>query len=132
MKIPILILATLAALCLAGCDSPKNTVETLRKEIKEFRTEPTNEKRAAIEKNFAKLDAEITALQNAGKSDQATAFADQASSLKADFAAAKVAESVNDAKNAIQGFGEAVRDAGRSIGDAFRSPSTNGTPEETP
>lgn len=132
MKTPLLILATLAALCLTGCDSPKNTVEDLKKEIKEFRTEPTMEKRASIEKSFTKLDAQITALQNAGKSDQAMAFADQASSLRADFAAAKVAQTVNDAKNAIQGFGEAVRDAGRSIGDAFRSPSTNATPEENP
>ncbi len=119
-----LALLLLMILTLAGCDSPQNTVKSLSKDIEAFRASPNDQIQMTIEQSFAKLDQQISSLENQGKSQDASLLRSQESSLRGDYAAAKIARSVNDAKNAIQGFGNAFKEAGKSIGDVFRE-STN-------
>ena len=65
MKRPFLVLV-LAAVALAGCDSPQRTIDSLRKEIMEFKAAPDEKKQANIDEKFAKLEGQIAALQQRG------------------------------------------------------------------
>jgi predicted small secreted protein len=114
----------LAAALLAGCDNPQRTVDSLRKEIIEFKAAPDEKRQAKIDEHFARLESQIAALQQRGD-PKAEALKSQLASLRADYQAARMAKAVQDAKNAIQGFGEALRDTAKSVEDAFRKPDTN-------
>ena len=118
-----LVLCLLAALSLAGCDSAQRTAETARRQLSEFQAAPGAAKQAAVEQSLAKLDREIEALQEKGQVADAAVFRRQAASLKGDFQAARLAKTLNDAKNAIQGIGEAIKDAGKSFNDTLRNSS---------
>jgi predicted small secreted protein len=113
-----------AAALLAGCDNPQRTIDSLRKEIIEFKAAPDEKRQAKIDEHFARLESEIAALQQRGD-PQAEALKSQLASLRADYQAARMAKAVQDAKNAIQGFGEALRDTAKSVEDAFKKPDTN-------
>ena len=117
-------LLLLAALLVAGCDNPQATVDKLRKEIAEFKTAPDDKKQAAIDETFAKLETKIAELEKRGDS-KAEALKDQAAALRSDYQSAKMARALQDAKNAIQGFGEALKDGAKSIGDVFKGSGTN-------
>jgi uncharacterized lipoprotein YajG len=119
-----LVLLALAALVLAGCDNPQNTVTTLNKDIARFRATPDDQTQMAIEQSFAKLDRQIADLEKKGKTTEAGTLRSQEATLRADYAAAKIARTVRDAANAIHGIGNAFKEAGQSIGDVFRE-STN-------
>lgn len=123
-------LAGLLVIGVAGCDNPQTTVKTLREDIKAFRANPSREQQAQIEQKFAKLDAQINRLAKSGKSDEVANLKRQAFDLQTDYQAARFAQTVNDAKNAVQGIGDAVRDAGKSFGDLFRPASPDQTPQE--
>jgi predicted small secreted protein len=114
----------LAAALLAGCDNPQRTVDSLRKEIIEFKAAPDEKRQAKIDEHFARLESQIAALQQRGD-PKAEALKSQLASLRADYQAARMAKAVQDAKNAIQGFGEALRDTAKSVEDAFKKPDTN-------
>jgi len=114
----------LAAALLAGCDNPQRTVDSLRKELIEFKAAPDEKRQAKIDEHFARLESQIAALQQRGD-PKAEALKSQLASLRADYQAARMAKAVQDAKNAIQGFGEALRDTAKSVEDAFRKPDTN-------
>jgi uncharacterized protein YukE len=116
------LLLVFAAAVLAGCNNPQKDLDALRTDIRAFRADPTDEKQAAIEEAFTKLDARIAAMEQAGKSQEAMLVRNAASDLRMDFRAAKLARSLHDATNAIKGIGDAFRDAGRSVGDALRTP----------
>ena len=62
------VLASLAlgAALLAGCDNPQKTVDSLRRELVEFKAAPDERKQAKIDASFAKLEGQITALQKRG------------------------------------------------------------------
>jgi septal ring factor EnvC (AmiA/AmiB activator) len=121
--------AALVVLCLAlglaGCDSPTRTVETTRRQITEFQAAPNDKTQAAIEESLAKLDAQVQALEKKGDTIQADLFRSQASRLRSDFQAAKISKAFRDAKNAIQGIGDAFKDAGKIIGDTLKADETN-------
>jgi uncharacterized protein YukE len=117
----------LAAAALTACDNPHKAADALRTEIRAFRADPTDEKQAAIEQEFANLDARIDAMEGAGKAREAALLRDVVADLRVDFRTAKLARSLQDATDAIKGIGDAFRDAGRSVGDAIRSPQDSTT-----
>ena len=119
------LVAAAALLVLAGCDSPTRTVETARRQLAAFQASPDAEKQAAVERSLDKLDAQVDELDKKGDRTQADLFRSQAFGLRTDFQAARMARAINDAKNAIQGIGEAFKEAGKSFGEAFKNSDTN-------
>ncbi len=117
----------LAVVCaaLAACDSAERTVQTAKVRIVAYQAHPDQETEAAVEASLARLDAQIAELAKKGDRVQADLFARQAASLRSDFQAAKMAKALNDAKRAIQGIGEAFKEAGKTIGEALKSTDTN-------
>jgi predicted small secreted protein len=122
MNRPFLVVV-LAAVALSGCDSPQRTIDSLRKEIMEFKAAPDEKKQANIDEKFAKLEGQIAALQQRGD-PKAEELRSQLVSLRADYQAARMAKAVQDAKSAIQGFGEALKDTAKSVQDAFKKSDT--------
>ena len=102
MKLRIAVAAAL--LVLAGCDSPSRTADTARKQLAAFQAAPDAEKQAAVEQSLARLDAQVDDLEKKGDHVQADLFRRQASSLRTDFQAAKMARAFHDASKAIQGL----------------------------
>lgn len=115
-----------AVLCgLAGCDSPTRTVDTARQQISAYQAHPDARHQAAVEESLAKLDVQIGDLEKKGDHPRADLFRRQASSLRADFQAAKMVQAIQSATKAIQGIGEAFKDAGKSFEKVFGSSETN-------
>ena len=114
----------LGAALLAGCDNPQKTVDSLRKELMEFKAAPDETKQAKIDADFAKLESQIAALQQRGdvKADE---LKRQLASLRGDYQSAKMAKALQDARSAIEGFGEALKDTAKSVEDAFKNSQTN-------
>ncbi len=96
----------------------------------EFKAAPDEKKQAKIEASFAKLENQIAALQQRGdeKTDE---LKRQLASLRGDYQAAKMAKALQDAKSAIQGFGEALKDTAKSVEDAFKNSQTNSHEQST-
>lgn len=117
----------LAAIALVSCNNPQNTVDRLRKEIESFKGNPTPEKQVVIDKSFIELDDQIAVLEKNGETAKAAQFRQAEASLRGDYQVAKMAKTIQDAKNAIENFGEAVKSGAQSIQDAFKA-----TPEPTP
>ena len=107
------LLAVACLVALAGCDSPSRTVDSAKKELSAFQ--------AAVEQTLAKLDVQIDALDKKGDHTQADSFRQQAFNLRSDFQAAKVAKALKDATKAIQGIGEAFKEAGKTFSDTFKN-----------
>lgn len=114
--------ALLATLFITGCDSPQSTIDKLRKEIIEFQAKPDADKQVAIEKDFVKLEEQVGKLEAKGD-DKANLYKSQLASLRSDYQAAKMAKAMQDAKNAIQGLGEAAKEGVKGIGDFFKANS---------
>ena len=114
----------LGAALLAGCDNPQKTVDSLRKELMEFKAAPDETKQAKIDADFAKLESQIAALQQRGdvKADE---LKRQLASLRGDYQSAKMAKALQDARSAIEGFGEALKDTAKSVEDAFKNSQSN-------
>jgi hypothetical protein len=120
-----LLVAAAFLIALAGCDSPSRTVDAARKQLSAYQAAPDVEKQAAVEQSLAKLDAQVEQLETKGDRTQAEIFRRQAFSLRADFQAAKMAQAINSASKAIQGIGEAFKDAGKSFSETFKNSGTN-------
>lgn len=127
MKRLFIVCTVLAVSFLSGCDSPQSTVDKLRKEIIEFQADPDPDKQVAIEKDFVKLEEQVNKAVAKGD-DKANTYKSQLASLRTDYQAAKMAKAMQDAKNAIQGFGEAAKDGVKNIGEFFKGGSTNTNP----
>lgn len=119
------LIACAAGLALVACDSPERTVSATARQIADFQAAPDAEKQAAIEASLARLDGQVEALAQKGDRVQADLFRRQAQSLRSDFQAAKMARALKDAKNAIEGIGQAFQEAGKTIGETFRTAPTN-------
>jgi hypothetical protein len=115
------LLAVACLVVLAGCDSPSRTVDSAKKELSAFQAAPDAAKQAAVEQTLAKLDVQIDALEKKGDHTQADSFRQQAFNLRSDFQAAKVAKALKDATKAIQGIGEAFKEAGKTFSDTFKN-----------
>ena len=118
MKRTLLALGVGAAL-LAGCDSPQRTVDSLRKEIMEFKAISDEKTQAKIDESFAKLEGQVAALQQRGD-PKAEEFKSQLASLRADYQTARMSKAVQDARKAIQGFGDALKETAKGVEDAFK------------
>lgn len=118
-------LAATVLIALAGCDSPSRTVESTRQKLAAFQAAPDAGKQTAVEASLAKLDGQVEQLYQKGDRAQADLFREQASGLRTDFQAAKIARAFSDAKNAIQGIGEAFKEAGESFSKTLKNSSTN-------
>jgi len=122
---PALFLLACVVMFLTGCDNPQKTADSLRKEIAEFKITPDGTKQLHIEQSFAKLEEQIAAVEKRGDETKADSLKSQLRDLRSEYQEAKMAKALNDAKNAIQGFGEAVKDGAKSIGDVFKGSGTN-------
>lgn len=118
--IPLLLLV----LTLAGCDSPQRTIDTLRTEITDFKAAPDEKKQAQIEANFAKLEEQISKTESKD-SIKADLLKRQYAGLQGEYQAAKLAKTLNDAKNAIQGIGEAFKEGAKSFGESLKNSGTD-------
>lgn len=113
------------AIALAACDSPERTVSEASRQIAAYQAAPDAEKQAAIEASLARLETQVGELDRKGDRVKADLFRRQAQSLRSDFQAAKMARALQDAKAAIEGIGQAFQEAGKTIGESFRLPTTN-------
>ncbi len=113
------------AMLLVGCDSPQRTVVSLRNEIAEFKTAPNEKRRVKIDEDLAKLERQIAELQQRGD-PSADELRNQLVSLRSEYQAAKISKAVQDTRNAIQGFGEALKETARSVEEAFKDADTDG------
>ncbi|CAN5630606.1 hypothetical protein BH09VER1_BH09VER1_14820 [soil metagenome] len=116
-------LLALTALLITGCESPQRTVDSLRAQITSYKAAPDDKKQADIEKSLAKLETQVNELEKKND-DQAGYYKEELLTLRGDYRDAKLAKAVQDAKNAIQGLGEAVKDGAKNIGDLFKSSGT--------
>ncbi len=114
----------LFALFVAGCDNPQRTIDTLRTQIAEFKVAPDEKKQAQIDANFVKLEQQITETR-AKSATKADLLAREYAGLQGEYQAAKLARTINDAKNAIQGFGEALKEGAKSFGESLKSSGTD-------
>ena len=114
----------LGAVVLSGCDSPQRTIDSLRKELMEFKAAPDDAKEARIEADFAKLENQIAVVQQKGD-PRADDLRAQLASLRGEYQTAKIARALQNARSAIQGFGEALKHTAKSVEDALKSSQTN-------
>ena len=121
----------LPLLFLSACDSPKKTLDSLQREIAAYSIEPTPEAEQKIQAGFEKLDADIAKLNDSGKTAEAAELQRQVDNLRSQYDTARLAGSLQKARNAIQGFGQSVKNLGEQIGEVFKptpTPQENQTP----
>jgi hypothetical protein len=111
-------------LLLAACDSPKKTLDGLQNEIAAYSIEPTPVAEKKIEAGFEKLDADIAKLNETGKATEAAALQRQVDTLRSRYDTARLAGSLQKARNAIHGFGQSVKNLGEQIGEVFKPTPT--------
>lgn len=116
----------MAVAMLVSCDSPQRTTDQLKKEIQEYKSNPSDAQETQIDNSFAKLNQQIAALEKDGKTDEAAQWKQQSLSLQGDYQGAKLARTIQDAKRVFEGVGEAVKQGAQSLKDAFANP----TPEK--
>jgi len=127
----ILLTLLLPLLFLSACDSPKKTLDSLQREIAAYSIEPTPEAEQKIQAGFEKLDADIAKLKDSGKTAEAAELQRQVDNLRSQYDTARLAGSLQKARNAIQGFGQSVKNLGEQIGEVFKptpTPQENQTP----
>jgi len=114
--------AILVVFTLTGCDSPERSIDSARKAVAEFQASPTSTTEADAEKQLAKIEARIDDLAaKGGDPARVEALRREAASLRADFQAARMAKALLDAKSAIEGIGNAVKDATKSFTDTLKN-----------
>ena len=111
-------------LFLAACDSPKKTLDGLQNEIAAYSLEPTPDAEQKIEVGFEKLDADIAKLNDSGKTAEAATLQRQVDAMRSQYDTARLAGSLQKARNAIQGFGQSVKNLGEQIGEVFKPTPT--------
>jgi predicted small secreted protein len=111
-------------LFLAACDSPKKTLDGLQNEIAAYSLEPTPNAEQKIQAGFEKLDADIAKLNDSGKTAEAATLQRQVDALRSQYDTARLAGSLQKARNAIQGFGQSVKNLGEQIGEVFKPTPT--------
>jgi hypothetical protein len=75
----------LAALCMAGCDSPGGTIREIRKNLDSFKANPSAPALEKLEKSFLKIDAAIKDLEAKEDLAQADLFRRQAMTLRYEY-----------------------------------------------
>ena len=121
-KLPFLLL--LPFLFLAACDSPKKTLEVLQQDIAAYSIDPTPASEQKIEVGFDKLDADISKLNASEKTAEAAALQRQVDSLRSQYNTARLAGSLQKARDAIEGVGQSFKNLGEQISEAFKPTPT--------
>jgi hypothetical protein len=111
-------------LFLSACDSPKKTLDGLENEIAAYSIEPTPAAEQKIQMGFEKLVADIAKLNDSGKTAEAADLQHQVDTLRSRYDTARLAGSLQKARNAIQGFGQSVKNLGEQIGEVFKPTPT--------
>jgi hypothetical protein len=119
-----LLLLLIPLLLLVACDSPKKTIEALQRDIAAYSIEPTPVAEQKIKAGFEKLDSDIAKLNESGKTAEAAALQRQVDTLRSRYDTARLAGSLQKARNAIQGFGQSVKNLGEQIGEVFKPTPT--------
>ena len=119
-----LLLLLFPLLLLVACDSPQRTIEALQRDIAAYSIEPTPQDDEKIQAGFAELDADISKLNAAGKTSEAEALQRQVDALRSQYDTARLAGSLQKARNAIEGFGQSVKNLGQQIGETFKPTPT--------
>ena len=119
-----ILLLLLPLLLLVACDSPQRTIEALQRDIAAYSIEPTPAAEEKMQDGFAELDADISKLNAAGKSSEAEALQRQVDALRSQYDTARLAGSLQKARNAIEGFGQSVKNLGEQIGEVFKPTPT--------
>lgn len=114
------VLAVLALLALAGCDSPERTTASLQRELASYSEKPEPATAARIEAGFERLDGQIAKLRAAGRDQEANTWQQECDAMRLRFTAAKMAGSIQNMKQAAQNLGNAFRQAGEALGDALK------------
>ena len=109
-----------------GCDSPQDTLQTLRKEVSAYATSPTDAAAAKIDEGFARLDGQIAKARAAGQTAEATSMGQERDALQAQYAAARMTASLLKAKEAAANVGEAFRKAGEAFGKTLQNGAGGG------
>ena len=109
------------ALVVTGCDNPQRTVDELKADIAAYRAKATDDGKNRIQAGFEKLDQQILKLNEKGETLKAELLQRQRDELAAQFTAAQFGRVVNDAAEALKGFGKAFERAGKEIQGAIQS-----------
>ena len=100
----------LAALCVAGCDSPGGTIREIRKNLDSFKAAPSQLALEKLEKSFVKIDVAIKDLEAKEDLAQADLFRRQAMTLRYEYRAMRAAfvkwSEEQSVKQAAGGSGE--------------------------
>lgn len=112
------------ALVLVGCDSPQRTVDTLQKELTEYRADPTDARKTKIETDLIKLQSQVDEMKRKGN-PKASEFESKLTVLESDYQQTQMTKAFQDARNAIESFGKAIKDGAKGIQDAFKNDATN-------
>ncbi len=123
VKILRLLSAVVLSVVLTACDSPERTLDTARRQLTEFKANPNDTTQAAFEASLSKLDRQLTDLEAQGK--PVSDLRRQVVALQSDFQAARMARALLDARRAIEGFGSALKEAGKSFTDTLGAGVTN-------
>ena len=125
---PAIAAALLAGLLFSApcCDSPQDTLQSLRKEVSAYAASPTDAAAAKIDEGFARLDGQITKARAAGQTAEATSMGQERDALQAQYAAARMTASLLKAKEAAANVGEAFRKAGEAFGKTLQNGANGG------
>lgn len=118
----LIILPTI--LFLTACNSPKKTIEGLKREIAAYSIEPTPEAEQKIQAGFEKLDADIAKLNESGKTAEAGNLERQVDTLRSQYDTTRLVGSFQKARSTIQGIGQSVKNIGEQIGEVFKPTPT--------
>ena len=113
-------LAAFALLALAGCDSPERTSASLRHDLDAYSQSPEAATAVKIEAGFGKLAGQIDKLRAAGRTGEADTWQQELDVLRLRFTAAKMAGNIQNMKQAAENLGDAFRQAGQALGEAFK------------
>ena len=119
-----ILILLLPLLLLVACDSPQKTIEALQRDIAAYSIESTPSAEEKIQTGFEKLDTDISKLNAAGKTSEAEALQRQVGGLRSQYETARLAGSLQKARNALEGFGQSVKNLGQQIGETFKPTPT--------
>jgi hypothetical protein len=91
LRLFAVLLSSVAAFALLGCDSPGGTILEIRKSLDAFKTSPSQSALEHIEKSFVKIDTSIKDFEAKEDFAQADLFRRQAMTLRYEYRAMREA-----------------------------------------
>jgi hypothetical protein len=91
LRVLLIVLTSLAAFWLSGCDSPTGTIREIRKNLDTFKKTPNMDTLARLDKSFTKIDTQIKAFEAKQDAVQADLFRRQAMTMRYEYLATRMA-----------------------------------------